>query len=60
MNADFNNKIGLALFDVFGKQLNVEFKNNAFYIENVAAGIYFIKGNINGKVVSKRVIISKF
>lgn len=60
ISEDFNQKAILSLFDIFGKPMNVIFENNAFYIKNLAAGMYFIKGEIGEKLVSKKVLINDF
>jgi hypothetical protein len=50
-------RMDLVLYDIFGKRVNANFENNAFYIENLAAGIYILKGEINKKMISKRIIV---
>ncbi len=52
-------KYELVLFDSFGKSIPITQKENSITLDNISAGIYLLKINVNGKIITRKVVINK-
>ncbi|GGD67030.1 hypothetical protein GCM10011514_33860 [Emticicia aquatilis] len=51
-------KYEIALFDSFGKNIPITQKEDNITINNISTGIYLLKINVNGKIITRKVVIN--
>jgi hypothetical protein len=57
INASASDEVNVQLFDIFGRALsNIPYSNNQIDMSALPSGIYLLKVNINGVILSERII----
>jgi hypothetical protein len=57
INVSSSDEVNVQLFDIFGRALsNIPYSNNQIDMSALPSGIYLLKVNINGVILSERII----